>query len=150
MSTPENIPIAPTILVVEDNDLNLRLFCDLLSAHAFTAVPVQDGRDALERARAVRPDLIVMDIQMPYVSGLDLIVALKHDAGLGTIPIVAVTAYATSDDEARIRSAGADDYISKPVTVTRFLQPCARSSDAQASASSGSVSVSTCAWANAL
>ena len=121
MSTPENITIAPTILVVEDNDLNLRLFCDLLSAHAFTAAPVQDGRDAIARARAVQPNLIVMDIQMPHVSGLDLIVQFKRDAGLGKIPILAVTAYATSDDEARIRAAGADGYVAKPITMTRFL-----------------------------
>lgn len=110
------------ILVVEDNELNLRLFCDLLTAHGYVAEPVRDGRDAMARADAVRPDLVVMDIQLPHVSGMDLIAALKGSATLAAAPILAVTAYAGRDDEARIRAAGAEGYISKPISVIRFIE----------------------------
>ena len=110
------------ILVVEDNELNLKLFCDLLRAHGYTAEPVRDGREAVERARAFRPDLVVMDIQMPYISGLELIEQLKADSGLRHIPIMAVTAYAAKGDEERIRDAGAEGYVSKPISVVRFVE----------------------------
>ena len=91
------------ILVVEDNALNLKLFCDLLRAHGYDTHPVSDGREAVARAREVEPDLIVMDIQLPYVSGLELIAELKGDEGLAGVPVMAVTAYAGAGDEARIR-----------------------------------------------
>lgn len=113
---------AKCVMVVEDNELNLRLFCDLLVAHGYRAEAVRDGRDVMERAGAIRPDLIVMDIQLPHVSGLDLITALKDDADLAAVPIMAVTAYAGSDDEKRIRSAGAEAYVSKPISVLRFIE----------------------------
>lgn len=111
-----------SVLVVEDNELNLRLFCDLLTAHGFVAEPVRDGRDAMARAAAVRPDLIIMDIQLPHVSGMDLIAAVKADPQLSATPILAVTAYAGRDDEQRIRDAGAEAYISKPISVIRFIE----------------------------
>ncbi|MET1111116.1 MAG: response regulator, partial [Allosphingosinicella sp.] len=110
------------ILVVEDNELNLKLFCDLLRAHGYAAEPVRDGREAVDRARAFGPDLIVMDIQMPYVSGLELIEQLKGDAELRRTPIMAVTAYAAKGDEERIREAGAEGYVSKPISVVRFVE----------------------------
>ena len=110
------------VLVVEDNELNLKLFCDLLRAHEFAAEPVRDGRDALTRARDFDPELIIMDIQMPHVSGFELIEALKSDDSLKRIPIMAVTAYAGRDDEDRIRAAGADAYVSKPISLARFVQ----------------------------
>lgn len=110
------------VLVVEDNELNLRLFCDLLTAHGYIAEPVRDGRDAMARADAVRPDLIIMDIQLPHVSGMDLIAAVKADPALAATPILAVTAYAGRDDESRIRAAGAEGYISKPISVIRFIE----------------------------
>ena len=110
------------ILVVEDNELNLKLFCDLLRAHGYEAEPVRDGREAVERARAFGPDLIVMDIQMPYVSGLELIEQLKGDDELRRTPIMAVTAYAAKGDEERIREAGAEGYVSKPISVVRFVE----------------------------
>jgi two-component system cell cycle response regulator DivK len=115
-------PLAKRVLVVEDNELNLKLFCDLLRAHEFETEPVRDGREALERARDFAPDLIVMDIQLPYVSGYDLILQIKADEGLGRIPIMAVTAYAGREDEERIRGAGADAYVSKPISVARFVE----------------------------
>jgi two-component system cell cycle response regulator DivK len=110
------------VLVVEDNELNLRLFCDLLTAHGYTAEAVQDGRDVLAKAAAVQPDLIIMDIQLPHVSGLDLIRSIKSDVQLNRTPILAVTAYAGRDDEQRIRDAGAESYISKPISVMRFIE----------------------------
>lgn len=110
------------ILVVEDNELNLRLFCDLLNAHGFSAHPVRDGRDAVGKAREVCPALIIMDIQMPHVSGLDLIRQLKKDADLCTVPIMAVTAYAGKGDEEQIRAAGAEAYVSKPISVIKFIE----------------------------
>ena len=110
------------ILVVEDNELNLKLFCDLLRAHGYAAEPVRDGREAVERARAFAPDLVVMDIQMPHVSGLELIERLKGDPELRRTPIMAVTAYAAKGDEERIRAAGAEGYVSKPISVVRFVE----------------------------
>ncbi len=110
------------VLVVEDNELNLRLFCDLLVAHGYVAEPVSDGRDVMARAAEVQPHLIIMDIQLPHVSGLDLIVAVKSDPLLASTPIMAVTAYAGRDDEQRIREAGAEAYVSKPISVIRFIE----------------------------
>ncbi len=114
--------VAKKVLVVEDNDLNRKLFCDLLRAHDYEPEPLSDGREALATAKAKAPDLIIMDIQMPHVSGLDLIGALKSDAGLKTIPIMAVTAYAAKGDEERIREAGAESYVSKPISVVKFIE----------------------------
>jgi two-component system cell cycle response regulator DivK len=113
--------VAKKVLVVEDNELNLKLFCDLLRAHGWVADPVRDGREAVERARTIVPDLIVMDIQMPHVTGYELILELKADEGLRRIPIMAVTAYAGREDEERIRGAGADAYVSKPISLARFM-----------------------------
>ena len=110
------------VLVVEDNELNLKLFCDLLRVHGHVSEPVRDGREAHDRTRAFQPDLIIMDIQLPHVSGLDLIVLLKGDAALRHIPIMAVTAFAGKGDEERIREAGAEAYVSKPISVMKFIQ----------------------------
>ncbi len=109
------------MLVVEDNDLNRKLFCDLLRAHGHTVEPVADGRDALARARDFVPSLIIMDIHMPHVSGLELIEAIKADPALRPIPVLAVTAYAAKGDEERIRDAGAEGYLSKPVSILPFM-----------------------------
>ena len=110
------------ILVVEDNELNLKLFCDLLRAHGYEAEPVRDGREAVERARAFAPELVIMDIQMPYISGLELIEQMKADEELKRTPIMAVTAYAAKGDEERIRDAGAEGYVSKPISLMRFIE----------------------------
>ena len=114
--------MAKKVLVVEDNELNLKLFCDLLRAHDYVTEPVRDGREAVERARAFLPDLVIMDIQLPHVSGLELIERLKADESLRAIPIMAVTAYAAKGDEERIRAAGAEGYVSKPISVVRFVE----------------------------
>jgi two-component system cell cycle response regulator DivK len=110
------------VLVVEDNELNLKLFCDLLEVHGYDAHAVRDGRDALAAAVSFGPDMIVMDIQLPHISGLDIIAAMKADARLASIPIMAVTAYATPADEERVRQAGAASYVSKPISVMRFIE----------------------------
>jgi len=114
--------VAKKVLVVEDNELNLKLFCDLLRAHDYLAEPVRDGREAVMRAREFAPDLIIMDIQMPHVTGYEIILELKADDVLSTIPVMAVTAYAGREDEDRIRAAGADAYISKPISLARFME----------------------------
>ncbi|MCW3847081.1 response regulator [Sphingomonas sp. LB-2] len=114
--------MAKRVLVVEDNELNLKLFCDLLRAHGYLTEPVRDGRDAVTRARAFAPDLVVTDIQLPHVSGEELIRHMKLDPQLRTIPIMAVTAYAGHEDEERIRAAGADAYVSKPISLARFME----------------------------
>jgi len=114
--------VAKRVLVVEDNELNLKLFCDLLRAHDYAAEPVRDGREAVARARAFDPQLVVMDIQMPHVTGLELIQQMKLDSALRTIPIMAVTAYAGREDEERIRAAGANAYVSKPISLARFME----------------------------
>jgi len=114
--------VAKRVLVVEDNELNLKLFCDLLRAHDFVVEPVSDGREVLEKARSFVPNLIVMDIQLPHVSGLELIEQIKKDSQLKIIPIMAVTAYAGKGDEDRILSAGAEAYVSKPISVAKFIE----------------------------
>ncbi len=114
--------VGQKILVVEDNELNLKLFCDLLRAHGYEAEAVRDGREAVDRAHAFGPDLVVMDIQMPHVSGLELIEQMKADQDLRATPIMAVTAYAAKGDEERIRDAGAEGYVSKPISVLRFVE----------------------------
>ncbi|KPL68916.1 chemotaxis protein CheY [Erythrobacter sp. SG61-1L] len=114
--------MAKRILVVEDNDLNRKLFCDVLRANGFAVEPVADGLEAIAKAREFVPNLVIMDIQLPNVSGLDLIAGLKADASLRTIPVLAVTAYAGKGDEERIRDAGAEGYLAKPVSIGPFMQ----------------------------
>jgi two-component system, cell cycle response regulator DivK len=113
--------MAKRILVVEDNDLNRKLFCDVLVSQGYAVEPVADGRDVLEKARGYVPNLIIMDIQLPNVSGLDLIEAVKADSLMRSIPVLAVTAYAGKGDEERIRDAGADNYLAKPVSIGPFM-----------------------------
>ena len=109
------------ILVVEDNDLNRKLFCDVLLASGFAVEPVADGHDCIEKARSFFPNLVVMDIQLADVSGLDLIADLKKDAALADVPVLAVTAYAGKGDEERIRQVGAEGYLAKPVSIGPFM-----------------------------
>ena len=122
MTVRDGADVAKRVLVVEDNELNLKLFCDLLRAHEYVPEGVRDGREAVARAREFAPDLIIMDIQLPHVSGFELIQQMKADAALNAIPIMAVTAYAGRDDEDRIRALGADAYVSKPISLARFVE----------------------------
>lgn len=109
------------ILIVEDNELNMKLFCDLLEAHAYKTVQTRDGLEALELAREHRPDLILMDIQLPEVSGLEVTKWIKEDEDLRSIPVIAVTAFAMKGDEEKIREGGCEAYIAKPISVGDFL-----------------------------
>ena len=113
--------MAKRILVVEDNDLNRKLFCDVLRANGFEVEPVADGAQALDTARKLSPDLVIMDIQLTNVSGVDLIQQAKNDPQLRDIPVLAVTAYAGKGDEERIRDAGAAGYLAKPVSIMPFM-----------------------------
>jgi two-component system cell cycle response regulator DivK len=110
------------ILIVEDNALNIKLFCDLLAAHGHVPEAVTDSRNALDKARSFNPDLVITDIQLPHVSGLDLIRMIRKDEQLAGVPIMAVTAYSAQGDEDRIRAAGAQAYVSKPISVVKFAQ----------------------------
>jgi two-component system cell cycle response regulator DivK len=110
------------ILIVEDNALNIKLFCDLLAAHGHEPEAVTDSRVALDSARSFMPDLVITDIQLPHVSGLELIRMIRDDEKLADVPIMAVTAYSAQGDEERIRSAGAQAYVSKPISVVKFAQ----------------------------
>ncbi len=110
-----------TVLIVEDNALNMKLFQDLLEAHGIGTIETNDGRNVLELAREHKPDLILMDIQLPEVSGLDVTKWLKDDDELKDIPVIAVTAFAMKGDEQKIREGGCEDYISKPISVVHFM-----------------------------
>ena len=110
-----------TVMIVEDNELNMKLFHDLLDAHGYRTVQTRSGKDALALARQHHPDLILMDIQLPEVSGLDVIRWIKGEHGVSTIPIIAVTAFAMKGDEERIRGGGCEAYISKPISVASFM-----------------------------
>jgi two-component system cell cycle response regulator DivK len=119
---PEDPRMAKTVLIVEDNELNMKLFHDLLEAHGYDTVSTRNGIEALDLARKHRPDLIVMDIQLPEVSGLEVTKWLKDDPDLKAIPVVAVTAFAMKGDEERIREGGCEAYLSKPISVGKFLE----------------------------
>jgi two-component system, cell cycle response regulator DivK len=115
-----------TILVVEDNELNMKLFHDLLEAHGYNVLQTRDGMEALALARQHRPDLIVMDIQLPEVSGLEVIKWIKQDDDLKAVPIITVTAFAMKGDQARILESGCDAYIAKPISVASFVTTVAQ------------------------
>jgi two-component system cell cycle response regulator DivK len=115
-----------TVLVVEDNELNMKLFHDLLEAHGYNILQTKDGMEALRMAREHRPDLILMDIQLPEVSGLEVTKWIKEDENLKAIPVIAVTAFAMKGDEEKIREGGCEAYIAKPISVTSFLQTVQR------------------------
>lgn len=111
-----------TVLIVEDNELNMKLFHDLLEAHGYRTIQTRDGLSALDLAREHRPDLILMDIQLPEVSGLEVTKWLKDDDELKGIPVIAVTAFAMKGDEEKIRQGGCEAYIAKPISVAHFVE----------------------------
>jgi two-component system cell cycle response regulator DivK len=111
-----------TVLIVEDNELNMKLFSDLLDANGYATVQTRSGVEAVELARRHRPDLILMDIQLPEVSGIQVTQWIKDDEDLRHIPVIAITAYAMKGDEEKIRRGGCEAYLSKPITVSKFLE----------------------------
>ena len=114
--------MSKTILIVEDNDLNMKLFHDLLEAHGYNTLQTKDGIEALKLARLHRPDLILMDIQLPEISGLEVTKWIKEDDDLKSIPIIAVTAFAMKGDEEKILRGGCEAYLSKPISVAKFFE----------------------------
>ena len=118
--------MSKTILIVEDNELNMKLFNDLLEAHGYNTLQAKDGRLVIDITRKNRPDLILMDIQLPEISGLEIAKMLKADDDLRDIPVIAITAFAMKGDEQKIRNGGCDGYIAKPISVTSFLQTVAK------------------------
>jgi two-component system cell cycle response regulator DivK len=118
--------MAKTVLIVEDNELNMKLFRDLLEAHGYQTSATSNGFEALDLVRKLRPDLILMDIQLPQVSGLEVTRWIKDDPELRAIPIVAVTAFAMKGDEERIREGGCEAYLSKPISVGKFIETVRR------------------------
>jgi len=114
--------MSKTVLIVEDNELNMKLFHDLLDAHGYQTLQTKDGMEALSMVRSHRPDLILMDIQLPEVSGLEVIKWIKEDDNLRSIPVVAVTAFAMKGDEEKMREGGCDAYIAKPISVGKFIE----------------------------
>jgi len=113
---------ARTVMVVEDNELNMKLFNDLLETYGYRTVLTRDGQQAVELARHHQPDLILMDIQLPEISGLEVTRRLKGTTDVAHIPVVAVTAFAMKGDEERIRQGGCEGYISKPISVPNFIE----------------------------
>ena len=126
LSQAKPVPVAKRVLIVEDNDLNMKLFHDLLEAHGYDILQTKDGLEALRLARQHHPDLILMDIQLPEVSGLEVTKWIKEDEELRAIPIIAVTAFAMKGDEEKIRSGGCEAYIAKPISVASFLRTVER------------------------
>ncbi len=115
-----------TVLIVEDNELNMKLFNDLLEAHGYQTLQTGDGMEALAIAREHRPDLILMDIQLPEISGLEVTKWIKEDDNLKSIPVIAVTAFAMKGDEEKIREGGCEAYLAKPISVQNFLETVRR------------------------
>jgi two-component system, cell cycle response regulator DivK len=118
--------LAKTVLIVEDNELNMKLFHDLLEAHGYDIVGTRDGVEVMDLARTHRPDLILMDIQLPKVSGLEVTKWIKSDPELRQIPVVAVTAFAMRGDEERILQGGCEAYLSKPISIAKFMETIRR------------------------
>src|SRR4030081_2931823 len=118
--------MAKTVLVVEDNELNMKLFHDVLEASGYNIVQTRNGLEAIDLARTHRPDLILMDIQLPEISGLEVTKWIKEDDDLRAIPIIAVTAFAMKGDEEKIREGGCEAYIAKPISVANFLETVER------------------------
>jgi len=110
------------VLIVEDNELNLKLFKDILEAHQFETIETRDGKGVLELAAKTKPDLIIMDIQLPHISGIDVIKDLKAQQDLKHIPIIAVTAFALQGDKEKILAAGCESYIAKPIEIEPFVE----------------------------
>jgi two-component system, cell cycle response regulator DivK len=109
------------ILVVEDQEDNRRILRDLLGAQGFDMVEAHDGPSAHPTAAAEKPDLILMDIQLPGLDGYEATRRIKADPALSAIPIIVVTSYALSGDEAKARAAGCDDYVAKPYSPRQLL-----------------------------
>jgi two-component system, cell cycle response regulator DivK len=115
-----------SILIVEDDELTMQLFNDLLEAHGYKTLQTRNGKEALELTRLHKPDLILVDIQLPEVSGLQVTQWIKQDEELRHIPVIAITAFAMKGDEERILAGGCEAYMSKPISILKFLETVRR------------------------
>ena len=118
--------MAKTILIVEDDTKNMTLFRDLLGVSGYSTILASGGKEGIELAKAKKPDLILMDIQMPGMDGLEATRILKADATTSGIPVIALTAYAMKGDKERMLKAGCDGYLAKPIDTDEFLQEVAK------------------------
>ena len=110
-----------TVLIVEDNDLNMKLFNDLLQANGYNTLQSPKGCDVMHLAQEHKPDLILMDIKLAEISGLEVTRMLKANDDLKSIPIIAVTALAMKGDEEKILEAGCEEYLAKPISIPTLL-----------------------------
>ncbi|WOI52748.1 response regulator [Parvularcula sp. LCG005] len=124
--TDHSTPGQKTVLIVEDNELNMKLFHDLLEVQGYNVLKAVNGNEGFALAKAHHPDLILMDIQLPEKSGLDVTREIKADPEIAGIPVIAVTAFAMKSDEERIRQGGCEDYLAKPISVPVFLEKVKR------------------------
>ena len=115
----------PRVLVIEDNDQNLYLVTFLLERHGLEVLAARDGRSGIEMASRIKPDLILLDIQLPLIDGYAVARAIRADPDLATLPIIAVTSYAMVGDRERCLAAGCTDYIEKPINADTFIQQIA-------------------------
>ena len=111
----------PQVLVVEDNERNMKLFCDVLQSSGYATLEATTGAGAVELAIEHRPDLVLMDIQLPDIDGVEALERVRADERSASIPVLALTAQAMDGDRERFLAAGFDDYLSKPVDITDFL-----------------------------
>ncbi len=130
MAIPEPFSAAPVssaagargrVLIVEDDPLNMKLFSAMVASQGYDVLQARDGRAGLDLAHQQHPDLIIMDLQLPEISGLEVTHSLKADADTSAIPIIATTAYALYGSEEKIRASGCDGYMAKPIALTEFL-----------------------------
>ncbi|HKS88015.1 MAG TPA: response regulator [Stellaceae bacterium] len=127
MQADERPEAAPRrVLIVEDNDLNLKLLRDVLEAHGYATATAREGAAGLALARELHPDLILMDLQLPDISGFDVVRQLKGDPATRAIPVVAVTAFAMAGDERKALVSGCDGYVSKPIVLRSFMDVVTR------------------------
>ncbi|MCU0588802.1 MAG: response regulator [Syntrophobacteraceae bacterium] len=111
-----------TVLVVEDNELNMKLIQHLLTVGKYQILKAGSAEEGIELARANRPSLILMDIQLPGMDGLDATRVIKSDPSMRKIPVVALTSFAMAGDEQKAMEAGCEGYITKPISTRTFLQ----------------------------
>jgi len=114
--------VQKSILIVEDNKTNMRFFTDLLNGNGFKTIPSNDGSDAVELSLSEHPDLIVMDIQLPGMSGTELTRMIKGNSQTENIPIIAVTAFSVDDNDGEIEEAGFDAFVAKPIKIDSFIE----------------------------
>jgi CheY-like chemotaxis protein len=122
MKLPPSLAPAPVLLLADDNEANIATLTSYLQSKGYQIVAARSGAEALERAREMRPALILMDIQMPGMDGLEATRRLRADTDLVAIPIIALTALAMPGDRERCLEAGANEYLSKPVSLKRLIE----------------------------